>query len=94
VPQGSKLVKSSGGDQKTTTSTDLGKTVFDNFVLVHPLQSRTVVLEYTLPFKMTTPYSSIIQKQPGSKNWDYTTIVNGQSQQTLIDGDKIITAKQ
>jgi hypothetical protein len=93
VPAGSTLTKSSGGDQKVTTSTDLGKTVFDNFVLVKPLQSRTVTFEYTLPFKVSS-YKELIQKQPGAKNWDYTVIVNGQSQRIVIDKDTTITSKK
>lgn len=93
VPKGSKLVKSSGGDQKVTTSSDLDKTVFDNFVTVKPLQSRVVTFEYTLPFKISNGnYSSLIQKQPGAQNWTYMVAVNGQSQTVLIDGDKTITA--
>lgn len=90
VPKGSKLLKSSGGEQRVTTGVDLGKTVFDNFVLVKPLQSKTITFEYSLPFAMKGTYTSLVQKQPGAKNWTYTTTVNGQSQQTMIDGDKEI----
>jgi hypothetical protein len=91
VPQGAQLLSSSGGEQRVTVDEDLGKTVFDNFVTVKPLQKQVVTFEYTLPFKMTGGrYSSLVQKQPGANNWTYTTTVNGKSVETLIDGDKTV----
>jgi hypothetical protein len=88
VPKGSKLVKTTGGEQKVTTTEDLGKTVFDNFVQINPLGKATLTFEYTLPFKAEGEYRLLIQKQAGAKNWTYVTKINGQEERTLVDGDK------
>lgn len=90
VPLGSKLVASTGGEQKVDVMEELGKTVFDNFVLVKPKQSKTITFTYELPFKIDGRYQELIQKQPGAQNWLYTTNLNGQKHETTIDGDKQI----
>ncbi len=94
VPEGAELLDASGGDARVEVENDLGKTVFDNFVTIKPMQSRTLTFEYKLPFKITGDYHGLIQKQPGANNWDYTVTVNGKSQDILLDGDKEIAVKK
>jgi hypothetical protein len=91
VPKGSKLIKATGGSQKVSTTTELDKTVFDNFVQVNPLQKATVTFEYSLPFKISGAYKELIQKQPGAKNWNYSVSVNGKSQQVLLNSDRQVS---
>lgn len=89
VPQGSKLLKSSGGQQRVNTTEDLGYTVFDNFTTVKALASQTMTFEYRLPFKAElSDYKLLIQKQAGAQNWHYTTILGHQEVKTYLDGDK------
>ena len=91
VPFGSKLISATGGEQEVDVMDELGKTVFDNFVLVKPKESKTITFTYELPFKIDSRYQALIQKQPGAQNWNYITIVNGEEQQVVLDGDKELT---
>ena len=98
VPYGSKLISSSGGQQNVDVMEELGKTVFDNFTTIKPLESQTMVFTYELPFKISGQYRSLIQKQPGAQNWKIVTNVTGgkvkgqgERIETLLDGDKEIT---
>lgn len=78
VPLGSKLIEASGGEQRVDVVEELGKTVFDNFVRIKPLESQTMVFTYELPFKVTgDEYELLMQKQAGAQNWKIATSVNG-----------------
>lgn len=79
VPKGSELISSQGSEVKVTSSTDLGKTVFDGFLTVRPLGTATYTLKYRLPFKLAkgSPLPILIQKQPGTDKNEYTTKING-----------------
>lgn len=77
VPQGSKLVSSSGSQVKVSTYSELGKTVFEGFLTVNPLGSATYTLTYQLPFKLDGSVLPVmIQKQPGTDGQEYTMKVN------------------
>lgn len=71
IPEGSKLIKSSGTQQTLTTTTDLGKTVFDGFFELRPEGALKIELEYTVPVKADKEYKLLIQKQPGTDNINY-----------------------
>lgn len=71
VPEGSKLVKSSGTDQTMATTTDLGKTVFEGFFELRPEGALKIEVEYTVPVKADQQYKLLIQKQPGTDNIFY-----------------------
>ena len=79
VPAGSEFIESKGSSVKMTTSTDLGKTVFEGFLTVRPLGQSKFTITYKLPFKLSS--SSIlpvlIQKQPGTEGHEYKVIMNG-----------------
>ncbi len=74
VPLGSELLHAEGGEAVggVTSSEDLNKTVFDNFLLIPPLESKTIVFEYRLPATITpNNYRLIVQKQPGLDRAEY-----------------------
>jgi hypothetical protein len=74
VPQGSKLVSSTGSQVKVISYNELGKTVFEGFLTVRPLGAATYSLTYDLPFKLAngSVLPLMIQKQPGTDNQQYT----------------------
>ena len=84
VPKGSELIEAKGFETGQKTSEDLGKTVFEGFFSVTPLNVRTITLKYKLPIKIKSPYKMLIQKQGGSKNFPYTFKVNGKTYPEFI----------
>lgn len=89
VPKGSKLVEAKGFELGQTTSEDLGKTVFEGFFTLTPLNVKTISLKYTIPMKMSSPYQLLLQKQAGAKDFSYQTSINGKSQpEIILNGDK------
>lgn len=91
VPQGSKIVTSSGSEVKMITYNELGKTVFEGFLTVRPEGTATFTITYTLPFKVAnnSPLPLMIQKQPGTNNNQYTIAVNGNQ----VDSFPLLTDK-
>lgn len=82
VPKGSTLLSNKGSEVKIDTYDELEKTVFDGFLTVRPGGGKTtLVLEYQLPFKVSdSPLLPVmIQKQPGTDGFEYTTKVNGKT---------------
>lgn len=91
VPKGSKLTNSKGSEVAVTTiGEDLGKTVFEGFIQVRPGSSREILFEYELPTNFSgKDYDLLIQKQPGTKDFDYTINVNGsKKEQFKLNTDK------
>lgn len=92
APKGSKLTYSKGSDDPVNTVDDegLNKTYFEGFVQVRPQNSRTLIVEYTLPNKITSKnYPLLIQKQPGTKDFHYTVKINGVTKTNFnLDTDK------
>jgi len=81
VPQGSKLISSSGQMKKdrskeigkVETTEELGKTVFGAFISIEPGHTKTLSITYELPDViyqqyLAGKYSLLIQKQPGTTN--------------------------
>jgi uncharacterized protein DUF4012 len=92
VPQGSKLINSTGSQTTVNTYNELGKTVFEGFITVQPAGGLTTFkITYTLPFKLKSgsPLPVMIQKQPGATNNPYTMVVNGNTvNQFTLSTDK------
>lgn len=89
VPKGSELIEAKGFETGQATGEDLGKTVFEGFFTLTPLNVHTISLKYKLPIKIKNPYKLLIQKQGGSKSFPYEITINGRSQPELIlDADK------
>lgn len=78
VPLGSELLSTEGDLQQVpVVAEDLNKTVFDTFVAIPPLESRTVTFTYRLPFKITDTYRIDIQKQAGKDKIAHILTING-----------------
>lgn len=93
VPKGSKLTNSKGSENAVTTiEDDLGKTVFEAFVQVRPGSSRELIFEYELPQPVSgKDYDLTVQKQPGTRDFDYSIYINGaKKEQFKLDSDKIL----
>lgn len=88
VPLGSELIATEGDLQQVpVVAEDLGKTVFDTFVAIPPLESRTVSFAYRLPFKITDMYRLDMQKQPGKDKIAHTLTVNGTTEEFELAKD-------
>lgn len=78
VPKGSKLTDSVGSEVKMITYDELDKTVFEGFLTVRPQGVAKLSVSYSLPFKVSSKsLPSLIQKQPGTYDNEYTIVVNG-----------------
>lgn len=93
VPEGSELIEVLGSDIDPTTSKDLGKTVFEAFIELRPESRTKLILKYQLPEKYDSskPYNLMIQKQPGSKNHDYSIIMGNTHEEFSLDSDREVT---
>lgn len=94
VPKGAKLVDGKGSEYAVKTYDELGKTVFDGFVLVRPQGTATMIISYKLPatIKFDPKLALTIQKQPGTYADEYTISVNGsRKQQFQLLTDKDLT---
>ncbi|OGD10719.1 hypothetical protein A2395_02955 [Candidatus Amesbacteria bacterium RIFOXYB1_FULL_47_9] len=89
VPAGSKLLEAKGFETGQTVGEDLGKTVFEGFFTLTPLNTKVVSFKYELPFKVKTPYKALIQKQSGSKDFPYVITLNGRKlPEVILSSDK------
>lgn len=96
VPENSSLISFQGSEKKVQTYTDLGYTVFEGFLQVKPQGKSSVVVKYTLPFKVKNEkdYELLIQKQPGTKGHSVTITVNGKTRDTFeLTEDKVFKMK-
>jgi len=98
VPQGSKLVDSSGFESEIEIYEELGKTVFEGFFgdkyPLRPQGQAKVSFKYQLPFKVDKgDYRLLIQKQPGADEPDYLIELNGQKQEFQLKTDKELKFK-
>ena len=96
TPAGSTIVSSNGTQspatgkaEAMTTLTDLGKTVFNGFLIVNPLGTAQLTLTYNSPVQEADgKYKLLVQRQSGSSDQDFTLTVNGRtvaSQKLLTD---------
>lgn len=84
VPKGSELIESKGFETGEAKGEDLGKTVFEGFFTLAPLNVKSITLKYKLPFKIKSPYKMLVQKQGGAKDFIYKTKINGKNQAEFI----------
>ncbi len=71
VPQGSKLVRVEGNEEKIETTDEHGKTVFGTFISIEPGTSETLSFTYSLPEAvvdkiLVSEYRLLVQKQAGT----------------------------
>lgn len=101
LPNGSKVDHISGYDEDTqlTTDTAFGKTVIGFWLTTKPGASSSVVVEYTLPFKLDITaggedYKLIMQKQSGIYKNTVKSIVEAGNNLTLSeDGEETVNNK-
>lgn len=95
VPKGSQLLTSKGSIVKVASYDDLGKTVFDGFLIVRPQGSVRFEISYKLPFvsKDGQEINELIQKQPGTEGNKYTIEGKGKTQEFNLTLDKEIKIK-
>lgn len=79
VPKGSELIESKGFETGEASGEDRGKTVFEGFFTLAPLNVKSITLKYKLPFKLKSPYKMLVQKQGGAKDFIYKTKINGKN---------------
>lgn len=95
VPQGSELIKMTGSEVEPLVYEELGKTVFEGFYgdkypLYAKSSSKTSV-NYKSSVKMSSNYSLVLQKQPGTKPIDYEVWVNGKQKESFVwNSDKTL----
>lgn len=82
VPLGSKLVKMTGSSTEVRTYDELGKTVFEGFLVVQPEGKADVSVEYTLPTDVKSA-ELLVQKQAGLQDQSWKVTINGKS---VFDG--------
>ncbi len=78
VPKGSKLIAFEGSSMKVQTYDDLGKTVFEGFLIVNPMGLAKINVTYTLPASVDAS-TLLIQKQGGVEGQKYEVSLNGSS---------------
>jgi hypothetical protein len=79
VPLGSKLVKLTGSQTDVITYDELGKTVFEGFMVVNPEGRAEISAEYTLPAGINSK-KLLIQKQPGVSTQEWNVTIDGKKQ--------------
>ena len=95
VPKGSTLISFKGSEKKVRTYDDLGKTVFEGFLQVHPQGTAQVKVEYALPSNVDVKnYRLLIQKQPGTYEDKIKVDVDGKNIFSgVLNTDKEIKAR-
>ena len=88
VPEGAELINIAGGEAQTTQFNELGKTVFDNFLLISPLAVREIEFTYKLPFAYQDGLELLIQKQPGVETTYHTVEMDGRVQELELTTDR------
>lgn len=78
VPLGSKLIAFDGSSMKVQTYDELGKTVFEGFLIVNPMGLAKIDVTYTLPSSVDAS-TLLIQKQPGVDGQKYDVSLEGTS---------------
>lgn len=101
VPKGSQLIESNGSEVEVKTYEDLGKTVFEGFYGFKPETSLKpegklkLSFKYRLPFKVADKeeYRLLVQKQPGTKAFDYEIELGNEKESFSLDGDREVKLK-
>ena len=92
VPEGSKIIKSTGFRDFVGNGEGFGKTIFSGYLEVSPKQEAQFSLEYTLP-NSDKNYNLLIQKQPGLNDSSYKVTVNGKTEEFVLEKDKVINSQ-
>lgn len=92
VPAGSELISAEGSRDQIITSRAYGKTVFEGFYEVDPLQTKKITLKYRLPIKLNKGdiYRALFQKQAGTSRFDYSISGLGEDLKFDLNQDRKI----
>lgn len=95
VPVGSTLTKMTGSEVDPVKYEELDKQVFEGFYgNKYPLYAQSSLktsVQYVSSVAPSSNYTLLLQKQPGTKAYDYELWVNGQKQESFSwDSDKTI----
>lgn len=94
VPSGSKLISATGSETEVIAYEDLGKTVFEGFIVLRPMGTAQIDIEYELPFKDKDNYTLLLQKQSGKGPIPHTITVDGKKKESFdLNGDQEVKIK-
>lgn len=95
LPKGAVVLETKGYESKNNIFEDLGYTVVDGFFTVVPEGLARVMVKYRIPgnFKNDGVYTSLIQKQPGTRGIPYKIVVNGKVYEFNLIQDKELRVK-
>ncbi|MEK9178793.1 MAG: DUF4012 domain-containing protein [Patescibacteria group bacterium] len=96
VPEGSKLVSMNGQQASEDPYEDLGKTVFEGFLVIRPQGSKVLTVKYILPYKFDKKKGLplMIQKQPGTEDDEYKIMLGKKEvDKFILNTDKKLTVK-
>ncbi|MCR4329691.1 MAG: DUF4012 domain-containing protein [Candidatus Roizmanbacteria bacterium] len=93
VPKGANLVKFVGSEMPVRQYDELGKHVFEGFLVVNPMGFAEVRVTYEIPLSLLkdNKYTLLIQKQPGITFQETTVSWNGQKQILPVRRDTVVT---
>lgn len=88
VPIGSKLTKMTGSEVEAVQYEELNKQVFEGFYgNKYPLYAQSSLktsIQYTSSVPVSSNYTLVLQKQPGTSSVEYELTVNGKKQETFL----------
>jgi hypothetical protein len=93
VPQGAKLVSFDGSEMKVQKYEELGKQVFEGFLVIYPEKKSLVKLVYEIPKAKLEDgkYSLFFQKQPGVNEMEVKATFGNNIQELLLRKDTKIS---
>ena len=87
VPIGSKLIKMTGSEVEAVQYEELGKQVFEGFYgnkyALNAESNIKTSIQYTSGATIGSAYTLLLQKQPGTKAFEYELTINGKKQPTF-----------
>lgn len=93
VPKGSQLVDVQGLQKQYDTHEESGKTVFSGHFSLRPEGVSKVTFTYNLPFKKSTDFTMLVQKQPGTDAPLYVITTPKSEEEFLLNTDKELRLK-
>jgi len=95
VPKGSKLNGSEGARETVEQGEDFEKTVFSAILVLEPAKKKTLILKYSSPRpKMEDGvYNLLVQKQPGTGDFQYNLKIGFKTEEFTLSEDKEIKFK-
>ncbi|OGC69756.1 hypothetical protein A2415_04750 [candidate division WWE3 bacterium RIFOXYC1_FULL_39_7] len=95
APIGSSFISVEGSEDGTSTDQERNRTYFTGYIELGPNETKSMTFKYALPDNLITngTYTLTIQKQPGIDSETHVVIVNGKSQEILLNKDTKVSSK-